>query len=236
MKRLALCGLIVLAWAVAGTAIAQSAIKILGVHDKLEIVAEAAEAGNTQQSGQTLSPRLERAPGNDVTLRATISNSNIPGFEIKSGARLVFTPSNYNVAQKIELLFSKKVTAGQKATLTLSGSGIETKTISVAAVNPGSAASNTGDPNAGVINFSTLPGAQTNLETVFTRTIRIVFWLIALLAFLGLLYAGFQYITAGGDAAKTTIARRNIIYSLIGIVVALASYVVLAYVVEIAGG
>lgn len=52
----------------------------------------------------------------------------------------------------------------------------------------------------------------------------------ALVAFIYLLVAGFQYITAGGDAAKAQAARTGIVNALIGIIVILVAYVVLRYV------
>lgn len=67
-------------------------------------------------------------------------------------------------------------------------------------------------------------------STVLTRIIGITLTFAALAAFFYLIFAGFQYITAGGDAAKATAARTGIVNSLIGIIVILVAYVVLRYV------
>ena len=45
------------------------------------------------------------------------------------------------------------------------------------------------------------------------------------LSVLILLYAGFQYLTAGGDPKKTEGAKNTIIYAIIGLIVAALAYV-----------
>ncbi|MEX1051943.1 MAG: hypothetical protein WEC83_00975 [Patescibacteria group bacterium] len=71
------------------------------------------------------------------------------------------------------------------------------------------------------------------------RIIGIVLFIAALMAFGYLIVSGFQYITAGGDAAKAQIARQGIINALIGILVIVVSYTLLTYVgniLDVGGG
>jgi uncharacterized membrane protein len=70
----------------------------------------------------------------------------------------------------------------------------------------------------------------TTFDNIFSQIIGIVLTIAALVAFIYLLIAGFQYITAGGDTEKATKARTAIINALIGIVVIIVSYVILRYV------
>ncbi len=77
------------------------------------------------------------------------------------------------------------------------------------------------------------PGAgqsEVALNSVFGQIVGIILSIAAVVAFFYLIFAGFQYITAGGDAAKAQTARQGIINALIGIVVILVSYLVLRYV------
>lgn len=73
----------------------------------------------------------------------------------------------------------------------------------------------------------------TSFDNVFGQVIGIVLTIAALVAFIYLLMAGFQYITAGGDAAKAQTARTGIINALIGIIVIVVSYTILRYVAGI---
>lgn len=72
--------------------------------------------------------------------------------------------------------------------------------------------------------------ASTTFNTVFGRIIGLVLTIAAIVAFLYLLIAGFQYITAGGDADKAQKARQGIVNALVGILVILISYLILRYV------
>jgi|GEM_PF-1537230 len=93
-----------------------------------------------------------------------------------------------------------------------------------------------GNPNAGLIDLSKVEGSALTLDQAFTRAVGGAFWLIAFLAFLALMIGGIQYITAGGDANRAAEARRTIIWSLIGVVVALISYVLVRFVSGLIGG
>ena len=79
--------------------------------------------------------------------------------------------------------------------------------------------------------FKPAPGAAAgSFNLVFGRIVGLVLTVAAIIAFVYLLIAGFQYITSGGDAAKATTARQGIINALIGILVILISYLLLRYV------
>lgn len=74
------------------------------------------------------------------------------------------------------------------------------------------------------------PFKNTSFDTLLGNLIGVVLTIAAIVAFAYLLFAGFQYITAGGDAAKATGARTAIVNALIGVIVILIAYVVLRYV------
>jgi len=62
-----------------------------------------------------------------------------------------------------------------------------------------------------------------------------VAWFVALVAVLFGLYAGILFITAGGDDEKLTKAKNILLYSIVGIVVAILAFSIVAISKSIAG-
>jgi len=65
---------------------------------------------------------------------------------------------------------------------------------------------------------------QAGLVAVIVRLIQWIAWIVGLLAVLMGLYAGILFITAGGDAAKIEKARGILLYAIVGIVVAIIAF------------
>jgi len=84
-----------------------------------------------------------------------------------------------------------------------------------------------------VVDPTALAGAQITPDGLLGLAIRIFLALISLFAFFGLLYSGFTYITSGGDPAKAALARKNIIWAIIGILIAILAYAMLLLVSQI---
>jgi hypothetical protein len=76
--------------------------------------------------------------------------------------------------------------------------------------------------------FQSNNGEQ-SFNNVFGQIISLVLTIAAVVAFVYLLMAGFQYITAGGDSAKAQTARTGIINALIGIIIIIVSYTILRF-------
>ena len=75
------------------------------------------------------------------------------------------------------------------------------------------------------INPSDLGGRDwSNLDQVADFVISLVIPVLAGLAVLFLIWAGYQYITSTGDPAKAEKARANLIYAVIGVILVLVSY------------
>lgn len=70
----------------------------------------------------------------------------------------------------------------------------------------------------------------TTFNGYFGTIVGLILTIAAIVAFIFLLMAGFQYITAGGDTAKADTARKGIVNALVGILIILVSYVILRYV------
>lgn len=98
---------------------------------------------------------------------------------------------------------------------------------------PGSQGSGSSNINSnftlGDFNFLN-PFKESDINSIFATVVGVVLTVAAVVAFFYLIVSGFQYITAGGDAAKAQTARQGIVNALIGVVVILIAYIVLRYV------
>lgn len=90
--------------------------------------------------------------------------------------------------------------------------------------------------HAAPFNYNGLPGPSSNNATDVDKLLNnIITWavtIIAIVAFFSLIYSGFLYITAGGDASKAEKAQKNIVWAILGLVIAVTSYVILRFVVN----
>ncbi|MDD3480923.1 MAG: pilin [Patescibacteria group bacterium] len=73
-------------------------------------------------------------------------------------------------------------------------------------------------------------GSLVSVETLTSTIIGIVLYLIGAVAIISLIYGGFLYMTAGGDAEKTTKARNVILYAILGVVVVAASFLIVGWI------
>lgn len=67
---------------------------------------------------------------------------------------------------------------------------------------------------------------QNSLSTILT----IVFTIIGAMALLFMVIGGFRYITSGGDPAKVTSAKNQILYTAIGLIIAASAAALVNYV------
>lgn len=75
-------------------------------------------------------------------------------------------------------------------------------------------------------NGSSSSGSE--LSTTITHIINIMSVLVGVVAVIMIIYAGFRYVTSGGDSSGVTGAKNTLIYAIVGlIVVALAQTIVL---------
>lgn len=75
-----------------------------------------------------------------------------------------------------------------------------------------------------------------NYGRLIVNVINLVFAFLAVMAFVGIVYSGVMMITAGGDATKFATGKKNLIWSIIGIVVVVLSYYILKFVGTLTGG
>lgn len=66
--------------------------------------------------------------------------------------------------------------------------------------------------------------------------IQLIFTVGIILALIFIIYSGIQWITSGGDEKKIEAARGRLVYSIIGLVILLSSFLIVATVINILGG
>lgn len=74
------------------------------------------------------------------------------------------------------------------------------------------------------------PPATVDITATLNAIVNWVFGILVLFAALMLVWAGFQFVTAGGDAEKLGEARQKVLWALIGIIIAFASRGLVAFV------
>lgn len=74
------------------------------------------------------------------------------------------------------------------------------------------------------------------LKNTIGNIISWVLFLAAAVAVVYLIYGGFEYITAGGDAEKATKGRTAIVNAIIGLVIIALAYVIVAFVIRAVTG
>ncbi len=79
----------------------------------------------------------------------------------------------------------------------------------------------TGGERVTQIQFTSLSGI---LNTIWSHLFQVVFLVLSMLAVLSVVWAGIQYLTAGGDTKKVTQARTAIFHSVLALILIITSY------------
>lgn len=88
--------------------------------------------------------------------------------------------------------------------------------------------------HAAAVSPKGLPDVKADTDTIKT-VLTIVFGVIGAFALLGITVSGLKYIMSAGDAQKTSEAKNGIIYSLVGLAVAISAEALVAFVVKSTG-
>lgn len=72
---------------------------------------------------------------------------------------------------------------------------------------------------------------QDNLFIIIGRALQVLFGLIGLVLFGYVLYAGYQYMTSGGEPAKLEAAKKRLLYAIIGIVIILLAFSITTFII-----
>ena len=79
-----------------------------------------------------------------------------------------------------------------------------------------------------------LPGSNfDSIEGIVLGALNWIFLLAGGLAVIGIVYSGIMYITSGGDATKAETAKKNLIWSIIGVVILFLAAIIIGWVQDI---
>ncbi len=77
-------------------------------------------------------------------------------------------------------------------------------------------------------NIAGATGCEGSLKTVIVAGIDWALGFVGLIGIIAIIYAGFLYLTSGGDDAQAQTARKVILYTIIGIIIILMSYTIVS--------
>ena len=62
--------------------------------------------------------------------------------------------------------------------------------------------------------------------------VNVLLWAVGILSVIMIIFSGFRYITSAGDASKTKSARSTLIYSVVGLIVAIMAWAIVNMVIN----
>ena len=62
--------------------------------------------------------------------------------------------------------------------------------------------------------------------------VNVLLWVVGILSVIMIIFSGFRYITSAGDASKTKSARSTLIYSVVGLIVAIMAWAIVNMVIN----
>lgn len=62
--------------------------------------------------------------------------------------------------------------------------------------------------------------------------VNVLLWAVGILSVIMIIFSGFRYITSSGDASKTKSARSTLIYSVVGLIVAIMAWAIVNMVIN----
>lgn len=76
-----------------------------------------------------------------------------------------------------------------------------------------------------------LPGKNTSSEAVLSNVINMALYVVGIIAVVMIIVAGVQMATSAGDPRKVAKAKSTMIYSVIGLLVAILAYAIVNFVI-----
>ena len=73
-------------------------------------------------------------------------------------------------------------------------------------------------------------GTTATKESIIKTVTDLLLFIVGAVSVIMLIYGGFKYITSGGDSSGVTAAKNTILYSVIGLVVAVLAYAIVQFV------
>jgi hypothetical protein len=101
--------------------------------------------------------------------------------------------------------------------------------IGVAALTPSYSYASTADQIRGGVDVVGGKGEKA-LEVRFVDIVNIMLFVLGAIAVIMIVFGGIRYTTSGGDASKVKAAKDTILYSVVGLVVAILAFAIVKFV------
>ena len=69
-------------------------------------------------------------------------------------------------------------------------------------------------------------------DGLINTVVNVLLWAVGILSVIMIIFSGFRYITSAGDASKTKSAQSTLIYSVVGLIVAIMAYAIVNMVIN----
>lgn len=69
-------------------------------------------------------------------------------------------------------------------------------------------------------------------DGLIKTVVNILLWAVGILSVIMIIFSGFRYITSSGDASKTKSAQNTLIYSVVGLIVAIMAWAIVNMVIN----
>lgn len=85
----------------------------------------------------------------------------------------------------------------------------------------------------GAATTSEMEGRKIDGDSGLVKSVvNILLWVIGILSIIMIIFSGIRYVTSSGDASKTKAAQNTLIYSVVGLVVAIMAWAIVDLVVN----
>lgn len=69
-------------------------------------------------------------------------------------------------------------------------------------------------------------------DGLIKTVVNVLLWAVGILSVIMIIFSGFRYITSSGDASKTKSAQSTLIYSVVGLIVAIMAWAIVHMVID----
>ena len=69
-------------------------------------------------------------------------------------------------------------------------------------------------------------------DGLIKTVVNVLLWAVGILSVIMIIFSGFRYITSAGDASKTKSAQSTLMYSVVGLIVAIMAYAIVNMVIN----
>lgn len=82
------------------------------------------------------------------------------------------------------------------------------------------------------LNPSMCAGRETDINAVFKIIVNVLLFVVGIIAIIMIIISGIRYTSSAGNATSTAAAKNTLMYSVIGLIVAILAYAIVNFVVD----